>query len=96
MDEIKMDKIRIVDLKIRANHGVLKEEKIAGQDFYVNATLFTDISGAGKSDDLFLATDYSKVCETIKEVMTSETYDLIETVAHKVALAILLNYELIS
>ncbi|MDE6608506.1 MAG: dihydroneopterin aldolase, partial [Lachnospiraceae bacterium] len=36
-----MDEIRIEDLKIYAYHGVYAQENETGQDFYVNAVLYT-------------------------------------------------------
>ena len=52
--EKEMDEIRIEDLKIYAYHGVYAEENEKGQDFYVNATLYTDTREAGKQDALSL------------------------------------------
>lgn len=90
-----MDEIRIDNLKIRANHGVLDFEKANGQDFYVNAVLYTSTREAGLGDNLDKSTDYSKVCETIRSTMTDHTYDLIEAVAEHVAMDILRGYPLI-
>lgn len=88
-----MDEIRIDNLHIRANHGVLEEEKKTGQNFYVNAVLYTDARMAGIKDDLEYSTNYALVCETIKESMTGHTYDLIEAAAEHIAEDILLTYD---
>lgn len=42
------DEIRIDNLEVFAHHGVFPEEKEAGQHFYVNAMLYTDLRPAGK------------------------------------------------
>ena len=38
-----MDKIKIKNLEVFANHGVFPEETKLGQKFLINATLYTDI-----------------------------------------------------
>ncbi len=65
-----MDEIRIEGLRFFAYHGVYEKEKRKGQEFIINAVLYTDTRKAGLKDDLNLSTDYSKVCETIKNVVT--------------------------
>lgn len=90
-----MDAIHIDGLKIFARHGVFEEEKKNGQDFYVNAVLYTDTERAGRADDLTQTVDYGSVCETIKKVMTENIYDLIETAAQEVAYAILRSHGLV-
>jgi len=87
-----MDQIKIENLKVFAYHGVYSSEKDRGQNFYVNATLHTDFRDAAKNDDIEKSTDYGEVCKVIYETMTSKSYDLIETVAEKVAEAILVNF----
>lgn len=90
-----LDKIKIENLEIFAHHGVFAEEKQNGQNFYVNATLHTDLRPAGLNDDLTLSTHYGEVSLFIKEKMTEATYDLIETAAERTAEAILLQFPLI-
>ena len=95
-EDFHMDEIRIDNLKVYAYHGVYDSEKEKGQNFYVNAVLHTDFSKAAENDDIELATDYAAVCQTIKEVMTVKKYDLIETVAERVAEQILISFERIN
>lgn len=90
-----MDKIRIEELKVFAHHGVFEFENINGQNFYVNAALEVDTEKAGFSDSLEESVDYGAVCKLIERVMTENTCMLIETVAHKIATEILLNYSLV-
>lgn len=87
------DFIEIKGLKIYGYHGVLEEEKKNGQPFLIDAKLFFDISRVGMLDELDNTIDYSKVCETIKNVFLEKKYDLIETAAEAVARAVLINYE---
>lgn len=90
-----MDNIRIENLEVFAHHGVFPEEKEKGQNFYINATLKTDLKKAGKTDLLEHSTHYGEVCLRINKSMTEETFDLIERAAEKTAEDILLNFPLI-
>lgn len=90
-----MDKIKIENLEIFAHHGVFAEEKEKGQHFYINATLFTDLKKAGRTDNLYDSTHYGEVCLQIKKSMTEETFDLIERAAQKTVEDILFRFPLI-
>ena len=90
-----MDEIRIDELQVKAYHGVYEDEKEKGQNFYVNAVLYTDTRKAGLSDELSDSTDYGRVCALIRAVMLKESYDLIETAAENIATEILLAFPLI-
>ena len=52
-----MDEIRIEELQVKAYHGVYEDEKEKGQNFFVNATLYTNTRPAGLTDDLERSTD---------------------------------------
>jgi len=87
-----MDEIRIENLEVYAYHGVFPEEREQGQPFYVNACLYCDLQPAGETDDLTLSTHYGEVCHLITRWMQENTCQLIETVAERVAEAILLGF----
>lgn len=89
-----MDKICIDDLKVFAHHGVFEHENINGQNFYVSAVIYLNTERAGMTDELEYSVDYGSVCSLISEVMTRETFRLIETAAQSVAEAILLDFPL--
>lgn len=91
-----MDEIRIDNLEVYAYHGVFPEENEKGQEFYINAVLYTDTRAAGLADELTLSTHYGEVCHFITEWMQKHTCKLIETVAENLAKEILLNYNLIN
>lgn len=90
------DEIRIEQLEVYAYHGVFPEEKRKGQTFVINTTLYTNTRRAGKSDQLEQSTDYGAVCRFMTEWMQKNTCNLIETVAEKLAQAVLLKFKLIS
>lgn len=90
-----MDKIKIENLEIYAYHGVFPEEKEKGQRFFINATLYTDLRKAGKTDDLTASTHYGEVALLLHETMTEKSYDLIERAAEVCAEAVLLQFPLV-
>lgn len=86
-----MDKIKIKDLEIFANHGVFPEETKLGQKFLVSAVLYTDTRAAGKGDDLTKSIHYGEVSRFMTDFLQEHTYLLIETAAEKLAEALLLE-----
>jgi len=85
------DEIHIEGLEVFAKHGVFKEEKVLGQKFVVDATLFVDTRQAGLKDDLNLSVNYGVVSQEITDFMQKNTFDLIETVAEELSKMLLLN-----
>ncbi len=90
-----MDKIKIKDLEIYANHGVYSEENTLGQKFLVSVVLYTDTRKAGKSDELGDSVNYGEVSHMIYDYMKSHTVCLLEKVAEDLASQILLTYDLV-
>jgi len=79
------DKINIRGLEILAKHGLFTEEKTHEQRFIVSATLHLDLSVAGKTDDFTKTIDYGTVCHFIKTFLENNMFDLIETIAERLA-----------
>ena len=90
-----MDKIIIKNLEFIATHGVFPEEKFLGQKFSISLTMLTDTRKAGKTGDLTASTHYGLVADDIEHLFMSESFDLIETCAEKIAELILCKYSLI-
>lgn len=86
-----MDKIKITNLEIFANHGVFPEENKLGQKFLVSAVLYTDTRKAGKADDLTASIHYGEVSQFIDRYMKEHTFQLIERVAESLAEELLLH-----
>lgn len=89
------DEICIRNLEVYAYHGVYPQEKEKGQRFYLNVLLFLDTRPAGRKDDLSLSVNYGEVCERLHEWMRERSFDLLETVAEKLAERLLLTFPLI-
>ena len=79
------DRIELKGIEVLAKHGVLEKEQEKAQVFRADVTVFTDLSIAGETDDLDDTLDYSEMALEIREVVGSESHKLIETVAARVA-----------
>ena len=90
-----MDFIHIVDLEVYGHHGVFPEENTLGQKFVISAHLHVDTRTAGKTDDLEQSVDYGSVCHVIHDVVSKETYKLIESVAERIAEEVLNQFSLV-
>lgn len=84
-----MDKIKIQELEVFANHGVFPEENALGQKFVVSAVLYTDTREAGWTDDLTASIHYGEVSQLIREFLEERTYKLLESVAEQLAFKML-------
>lgn len=89
MTGTKRDRITIAQLEYFAYHGVLEEEQRIGQRYTVTAALDTDVSEAGRSDDVAHTVDYRAVVDDISRIMTGERVRLLETLAERIAHALL-------
>ena len=90
-----MDCIKIVDLEIFGNHGLLREENALGQKFLISANLYLDTRRAGICDVMEFSVDYNEVCHLIYDYVKGNTYNLIETVSEELAEEILLSFPLL-
>ena len=83
------DRIAIDGVRARGFHGVLEHERANGQEFIVDVVLHAEIRKAGKTDDLTDTVNYAEVTAAIVEVIIGDPCNLIETVAQRIADAIL-------
>lgn len=95
MENNRYDEIRIDGLKIFAHHGVYDYETRDGQDFYINAVLYTDTKTAGKSDELSDSTNYGEVCQFLNDYLTENTYKLLEAALEHAVRELLHSFPLI-
>jgi dihydroneopterin aldolase len=80
-----VDRILIPGLREQGIHGVLPEERARPQPFEVNVELHVDLAKAGVSDDLADTVDYAAVCDAVSNVVSSESYQLLERLAQRIA-----------
>ncbi len=80
-----MDRITLTGIEAFGYHGVLAHEREYGQRFVVDVALGVDLAPAGASDDLADTVDYGTLSGEIAAIVAGEAYDLIETVAARIA-----------
>ena len=88
-----MDKILITDLHLFAYHGVNLEEKLHGQNYYIDITADVDLTKACRSDDIDDTVSYSKMIRRATYVFTAEKFDLIEKAAQEIADILLREFD---
>jgi len=86
-----MDKINIVNLEVYARHGVLPEERERDQKYLISAALYTELRRAAVSDELGDTLDYGKICGVMKGFAQDNSFNLIETLADRLAEKLLLE-----
>lgn len=87
-----LDHIALDGMVFQARHGVLEREKVTAQRFEVDVELLLDLQPAGLEDDLERTVDYSRVYETIRTIVESTTFNLIEALAEAIAHELLAEF----
>ena len=86
------DFVKIKGLKVNAVIGVFDWERAIEQPLLIDVCMATDISEAGKSDDINDAINYKEVCDDITELCQQTKALLIERLAELIAAHILSKY----
>jgi dihydroneopterin aldolase len=80
-----MDSIQVSGIRAYGYVGYLPEEKVLGQWFEVDLTLWVDLSAAGISDDITDTLDYREAIAIVKEQITTAKFDLVEKLVSAIA-----------
>ncbi|MCI0583079.1 MAG: dihydroneopterin aldolase [Chloroflexi bacterium] len=86
------DHIVLDGMVFQARHGVLDHEKVTAQRFEVDVELLLDLQPAGLEDDLERTIDYGRVYETVKTIVESTTFNLLEALAEAIAHELLSDF----
>lgn len=86
------DFVKIKGLEVNAVIGVFDWERAIEQPLLIDVCMTTDISEAGKSDDINDAINYKEVCDDITELCQQTKALLIERLAELIAAHILSKY----
>ena len=89
-----MDKIILKGIRFHGYHGVAEAERQLGQKYEINLELMTDLSAAGKTDDLTHTIDYAQVVQLVIEIGTQGSFQLFEALAEKIAGEILTQFQI--
>lgn len=80
----KQDCIIIEGLKVETVIGCLDWERQILQPLLIDLKIYTDLSVAGKSDDLVNTLNYVDICQYVTEIICERKAQLIEHVAYLV------------
>lgn len=83
------DWITLAGMEFFGYHGVLPQERANGQRFVVDLHVAAELSEAASSDDLSNTVDYSALAEIAQSCVEGEACNLIETLAGRIANAVL-------
>lgn len=95
MKQDTLTRISIENAEFYAYHGVKKEEKKLGGKFQVDVDLTYDAKEAILKDSINAAINYEEVVFEISEIISGESFDLIETLASEILNALFDKFELI-
>jgi dihydroneopterin aldolase len=84
-----VDRIVIKDLEVEAHIGVTESERGRTQPLLITVELERDLAEAGRTDRESFTMPYDMVVDMIRKVVTERPHRLVETVAHRIAEAIL-------
>jgi len=87
-----VDHIRLRGLAFFGFHGNNAAEAVHGQRFFVDLDLRMDAGKAAATDQLEDTIDYSAVYEAVRARVESERFNLLETLADRIAKAILADF----
>jgi dihydroneopterin aldolase len=80
-----MDALHITGLRAYGYTGALTEENTLGQWFEVDLTLWLDLSVAGRSDQLSDTHNYAGLIQQTQQLIETQPFKLIETLAEHIA-----------
>ncbi len=89
-----MDKVFIRGLKVDTVIGVYDWERKVRQTLLVDVEMSTDIRAAAADDDLSKALDYHRISICLQEVGKENAFQLIETLAEKMADVLLAEFSI--
>jgi 7,8-dihydroneopterin aldolase/epimerase/oxygenase len=84
-----MDIIQLTGIRCYGYTGYLAEEQVLGQWFEVDLRLHLDLVNAGKSDQIEDTLDYRSVIATVKQIVSTQKFALVEKLAETLVQAVL-------
>ena len=84
--------ILLENIIIYANHGVLPQETVVGNEFVINLKIGIDLSKAGQTDNLEDTESYADIYEDVKAEMAIPS-KLLEHAAYRIVKRLRSKYE---
>ncbi|MHB8513074.1 MAG: dihydroneopterin aldolase [Actinomycetota bacterium] len=85
------DLVEVRGLRVAGHHGVTEQERAHDQSFVVSLAVRIDTREAAAFDDLGATLDYADAVRMVTEVVSGESFQLIETLADRIARKLLSN-----
>lgn len=83
------DLIRVTRIAVFGRHGLLPEEAVLGQRFYISLKARLDLGEAGRSDAVAGTVSYADLTQIAVAIGTEQRFNLIEALAEAIAASIL-------
>ena len=83
------DRILLTNLVVSGRHGVEPHERVEPQRFAIDVELRLDLRPAGTTDDLGQTADYAAVDRTVRRIVETTSFQLIEALAERIASTLL-------
>ncbi len=80
-----MDLIQVNGIRAYGYVGYLPEERVLGQWFEVDLTLWVDLAPAGHSDNINDTVDYREAIAIVKSQITTAKFELVERLISAIA-----------
>jgi 7,8-dihydroneopterin aldolase/epimerase/oxygenase len=90
-----MDVIQLTGIRCYGYTGYLLEERTLGQWFEVDLRISIDLAAAGQSDRIEDTLDYRSVIATVKQIIATAKFDLVEKLAETI-IATVLDFDLVT
>lgn len=88
-----LTKLSLRGIKFYAYHGVKKSEKDIGGKYEVDLDLHYDATNAIIHDDVKYAINYEEAVDIISDVISEDSYNLIETLASEILNMLMEKFE---
>jgi len=88
------NRVFVSNLRLHGHHGVMDAEKSLGQKFMVDIDCRV-IRQTDAIDRLSGTVNYADLCDVAAEVSAQDDFNLIETLAHDIAAAILSRFAMV-
>ena len=84
-----MDVIQLTGIRCYGYTGYLREEQVLGQWFEVDLRIWLDLAPAGKSDRIEDTLDYRSIIISVKEIISTAKFALVEKLAEAIITSVL-------
>jgi dihydroneopterin aldolase len=88
--------IRLQNAVFYGYHGNHHEERFLGGRFHIDVEMETDFTEAAEKDDLHLTVNYEAVYNLIQNLVTNESFKLIEALGRRIAINVLAQFETVT